>query len=236
MTRKIGEWIFWKKFYWVSVSPVQKSSNHYILLLIFLTLTSCATFRYESGYAIASWYGPDFHGRPTSSGEIFDMNAFTCAHREYPFGTKLKVTNISNNKTVSCLVNDRGPFVEGRDLDLSYAAAKEIDLIGTGICEVRIEYIGRDTSYIKEVRYFSSTGPFTIQIGSFREFSNAIRLKTGLELKYSSVYITEAEIDGNKFYRVRIGRFQITDEVHDLAKTLADEGYGVFITSCDDNI
>jgi rare lipoprotein A len=133
-------------------------------------------------------------------------------------------------------VNDRGPFVEGRDLDLSYAAAKEIDLIGTGICEVRIEYIGRDTSYIKEVRYFSSTGPFTIQIGSFREFSNAIRLKTGLELKYSSVYITEAEIDGNKFYRVRIGRFQITDEVHDLAKTLADEGYGVFITSCDDNI
>ncbi len=236
MTRKIGEWICWKKFHCVSISPVQKNSNRYILLFVFLTLTSCATFRYESGYAIASWYGPDFHGKPTSSGEIFDMNALTCAHREYPFGTNLKVTNISNNKTVSCLVNDRGPFIEGRDLDLSYAAAKEIDLIGTGTCEVRIEYVGRDTSYIKEVGYFSSTGPFTIQVGSFREFSNAIRLKTGLELKYSSVYITEAEIDGNKFYRVRIGRFQIRDEVHDLAKTLADEGYGVFITSCDENI
>jgi rare lipoprotein A len=185
----------------------------------------------KRGHAVASWYGPDFHGRPTSSGEIFDMNAFTCAHREYPFGTKLKVTNISNKKTVNCLVNDRGPFVEGRDLDLSYAAAREIGLIGSGTSEVMIEYMGRDNSYIKEVRYSSSTGPFTIQVGSFREFSNAIRLKAGLELKYSSVYITEAEIDGNRFYRVRIGKFRIRDEVHDLAKTLADEGYGVFITS-----
>ena len=217
-----------------STNPMKLVVHYLLLALIFLT--SCAIFRYESGYAVASWYGPDFHGRPTSSGEIFDMNVLTCAHREYPFGTKLKVTNISNNKTVSCLVNDRGPFVEGRDIDLSYAAAKEIDMIGTGTCEVRIEYAGRDTSYIKEVRYFSSTGPFTIQVGSFREFPNAIRLKTGLGLKYSSVYITEAEIDGNRFYRVRIGRFQVRDEVQDLAKALADEGYGVFITSCDEKI
>ncbi|MEW6676132.1 MAG: septal ring lytic transglycosylase RlpA family protein [Nitrospirota bacterium] len=71
---------------------------------------------------MASWYGPDFHGRPTSSGELFNMYALTCAHREHPFGTRLKVTNISNNKTVSCVINDRGPFVSGRDLDLSYAA------------------------------------------------------------------------------------------------------------------
>ncbi|MFZ6016669.1 MAG: septal ring lytic transglycosylase RlpA family protein [Nitrospirota bacterium] len=71
---------------------------------------------------MASWYVPDFHGRPTSSGELFNMYAFTCAHREHPFGTRLKVTSISNNKTVSCVINDRGPFVSGRDLDLSYAA------------------------------------------------------------------------------------------------------------------
>jgi len=213
----------------------------YWLLLIFLVfLASCAPSRYEtypeSGYAIASWYGPDFHGRPTSSGEIFDMNAMTCAHRDYPFGTRLKVTNVSNNKAVNCLVNDRGPFVAGRDLDLSYAAAKEIGLIEQGTCKVNIEYIGRDTSYIKEVRYISNTGPFTIQVGSFKELSNATRLRTALELKYSKVYIAEAEIKGNKFYRVRIGKFNTKDEVYHLSKTLADEGYSVFITSYDEKI
>jgi rare lipoprotein A len=212
----------------------------YWLLLIFLVfLTSCAS-RYEtypgSGYAIASWYGPDFYGRTTSSGEIFDMNAMTCAHREYPFGTQLKVTNVSNNKMVKCLVNDRGPFVAGRDLDLSYAAAKKIGLVGSGTCKVRIEYIGRDTSYIKEVRYISNIGPFTIQVGSFRELSNATRLKTALEFKYSKVYITETEIDGNRFLRVRIGKFHIKDEVYNLSRTLADEGYSVFITSYDEKI
>jgi len=213
----------------------------YWLLFIFpVLITSCTSAFYEtypeSGYAIASWYGPDFHGRPTSSGEIFDMNAMTCAHRDYPFGTRLKVTNVSNNKAVNCLVNDRGPFVAGRDLDLSYAAAKKIGLIGQGTCKVSIEYIGRDTSYIKEVRYISNTGPFTIQVGSFKELSNATRLRTALELKYSKVYIAEAEIKGNKFYRVRIGKFNTKDEVYHLSKTLADEGYSVFITSYDEKI
>lgn len=210
----------------------------YLLLL----LTSCAPVRYETypapHYAIASWYGPEFHGRPTASGEIFDMYAFTCAHREYPFGTKLKVTNVSNNKTVNCLVNDRGPFVSGRDIDLSYAAAKEIALIRAGTGKVRIEYAGRDTGYMKEVRYLSDiedskrrVGPFTIQVGSFKEPSNAVRLKMGLDLKYSNVYITAAEIDGSKFFRVRVGNFYIKDDAYRLAKTLADEGYSVFITS-----
>ena len=164
-----------------------------MIVLIYLSVllfTSCASYeKYPgSGYAVASWYGSEFHGKPTSSGEIFNMYALTCAHREYPFGTKLKVTNVLNNKTATCLVNDRGPFVAGRDLDLSYAAAKEIGLIGTGTCTVRIDYLGRDTSYVRGVGYVSNVGPFTIQVGSFKEFSNALRLKTALELKYSRVY------------------------------------------------
>ncbi len=206
-----------------------------LLVTSHLLLASCAPVRYETyptpHYAIASWYGPEFHGRPTASGEIFNMYALTCAHREYPFGTKLKVTNVSNNKTVNCLVNDRGPFVSGRDIDLSYAAAKEIGLIGPGTGKVWLEYIGRDTDYIKEVRYLSSTGPFTVQVGSFREPSNAARLKMALELKYNKVHITETEIGGNRYYRVRIGKFPTRDEAYNLAKTLANEGYGVFITS-----
>ncbi len=164
------------------------------------------------------------------------MYAFTCAHKEYPFGTQLKVTNISNNKTTRCVVNDRGPFVDGRDLDLSYAAAKEIDLVGPGTCRVKVEYLGRDTSYVKEVGYFAGKGPFTVQVGSFREISNALRLKTALELKYRNVYVIEADINGARFYRVRIGSFGVREEVYGFAKILADEGYSVFIAGCEDTI
>ena len=199
-------------------------------------IASCATYHRhaEAGYAVASWYGPEFQGKPTSSGEIFDMYVFTCAHREYPFGTELKVTNLSNNKNTRCIVNDRGPFVDGRDLDLSYAAAKAIDLVGPGTCKVKIEYLGRDTSYIKEVKYLSYNGPFTVQAGSFKEMSNAWRLKKALELEYDNVYLTEADINGAKFYRVRIGRFEARGQAYEFAKGLADEGYSVFIVTWDD--
>ena len=100
----------------------------------------------DSGYAVASWYGRELHGRRTSSGQPFDMHAFTCAHRTYPFGTKLKITNSANGKTVHCVVNDRGPTSKDRDIDLSYAAAKKIGITKKGAAKVRIEYSGTDHS------------------------------------------------------------------------------------------
>jgi rare lipoprotein A len=90
---------------------------------------------------IASYYAHDFNGKMTSNGEIFDMNALTAAHRTFPFGTKVRVTNLENNKTVVVRVNDRGPFKEGRMMDLSMGAAKEIDLIRTGTAHVRLEVL-----------------------------------------------------------------------------------------------
>ncbi len=210
-------------------------------------LASCATSRYESypetsptetKYIVASWYGSDFHGRPTSSGEPFNMYAKTCAHKEYPFGTRLKVTNMANNKYVECTINDRGPFVAGRDLDLSYACAKEIGLIGTGTGKVRIDYLGRDNSYIKYIKYSSTSnkGPFTIQVGSFKEPANAARLKKALEFKYDRVYVIDTEIDGSIYYRVRIGKFNTKDDAYNIAKTLADEGYSILIKHYDERI
>lgn len=192
----------------------------------------------ETKYIVASWYGPDFHGKLTSSGEPYNMYANTCAHREYPFGTKLKVTNIANNKNVECTVNDRGPFIPGRDLDLSYSCAKEIELIGTGTGKVRIEPLGRDMRYIKYIKYspLGGSGPFTIQVGSYRDLSNATRMKASLEFKYSKVYITEAEISGSKYYRVRLGKFNSKDDVYPLAKTLADEGYNTLIAPYEEKI
>ena len=211
-----------------------------ILLAYFLVfpLISCASYhaRPEAEYVIASWYGPEFHGKPTSSGEPFDMYAYTCAHREYPFGTKLKVTHVSSGRSVSCLINDRGPFVSERDIDLSYAAAKEIGLLKPGTAQVMIEYMGRDTSFVRMVEYASRAGPLTIQAGSFRELSNAQRLRTSLELKYSGIYIDEADLNGSIFYRVRIGRFLAREDAETLAETLADEGYRVLITRYDEKI
>ncbi len=212
-------------------------------------LASCASTRYESypksspietQHVIASWYGSDFHGKPTSSGEIFNMYAKTCAHKEYPFGTRLKVTNVSNEKSTDCIVNDRGPFIAGRDLDLSYACAKEIGLLGAGTGKVRIDHLGRETQYVKEVKYFpskpDSEGPYTIQVGSYKESSNASRMKTALEFKYKKVYIMKAEINDTAFYRVRIGKFNTKDDADTLARTLADEGYSILITHYDERI
>lgn len=115
----------------------------------FVLLLLTALFFAETGFSlevykkntIASFYGADFHGKRTSNGESFDMNKFTCANKELPFNTILKVTNLTNNKTVQVRVNDRGPFVVGRDIDLSTAAAKELDMIKSGTANVKIEIV-----------------------------------------------------------------------------------------------
>jgi rare lipoprotein A len=108
-----------------SEQPIQRNSGKILLTI----------------EGIASYYAHDFHGKQTSNGEIFDMNALTAAHRTFPFGTKVRVTNLENNKIVVVRVNDRGPFKEGRMMDLSMGAAKEIDLIRTGTARVRLEVL-----------------------------------------------------------------------------------------------
>ncbi len=93
----------------------------------------------EEGYA--SWYGPGFYGRKTASGERFTKKKFTCAHRKLPFGTRLQVTNLENGKTIEVVVNDRGPFIYTRMLDLSYAAAKKLGILHSGQAKVKVKQI-----------------------------------------------------------------------------------------------
>jgi rare lipoprotein A len=92
-------------------------------------------------YGMASFYGKEFHGRRTSSGEAYDMWSFTCAHRTLPFGTRLRVTNLKNKISVVVRVNDRGPFVKGRIIDLSFAAAKKLNMLKDGVVKVKVEKI-----------------------------------------------------------------------------------------------
>jgi rare lipoprotein A len=186
----------------------------------------------DTDVVTASWYGPKFHGRPTASGEKFNMYAFTCAHKKFPFGTRLRVNYLKTGKTVTVTVNDRGPFIRGRDLDLSYAAAKEIGLIAQGVGKVKIWYLGRDVRYQKRIDSSFSLplkGPFTIQVGSFTNESNARRLAQGLKVRHRDVYITTTYLEGRTYYRVRIGSFKSKDRAYQFAKGLAEEGYSILI-------
>ena len=160
------------------------------------------------------------------------MYGLSAAHKTMKFGTKLRVTNPDNGKVVVVTVNDRGPFIRGRDLDLSYGAAKAIGFEGKGVGRVRIEYLGRDKRYLKRIPFAPSkvSGNLTIQVGSFTERSNASRLKRGLEIQYKNVDITSVYLQGEKYYRVRIGRFKDYDSAYSVAERLAGEGYRALIT------
>lgn len=159
------------------------------------------------------------------------MYGKTAAHKYLPFGTILKVTNLQNGRSTTVVVNDRGPFVDGRDIDLSYGAATEIGLVKDGTGRVRLEKMGRDERYVKYVRFDNFlSGPFTIQVGSFSELGNAERLKEALQLGYKEVYITRFELKGKMLYRVRVGKFDSKGDATQMAKKLANEGYGALVT------
>lgn len=213
-----------------------------IIFFIILSLSSCASYfpaQYIPGpggeYVTASWYGRKFHGRPTASGERFDMYALTCAHKTMKFGTRLRITNPDNNKLVVVTVNDRGPFIRGRDLDLSYGAAKAIGLTAKGVGRVKMEYLGRNMRYAKRLPYIPSaptvSGSLTVQVGSFAEKSNAERLMEGLRFKYPDVYLIKVSVQGQTYHRVRVGRFDNYDNAYEIAEKLADEGYSTLITA-----
>jgi rare lipoprotein A len=150
---------------------------------------------YEEGKA--SWYGAPFHGRQASNGEIYDMNKLTAAHRTLPFNTVVRVTNTTNGKSTTVRITDRGPFVDNRIIDLSYAAAKEIDSIGPGVVPVRLQILSSIDPNI---------GYFTIQIGAFRDRANAERLRDRLSATYSPVAIQTTGSADTAFYRVRVGK------------------------------
>jgi rare lipoprotein A len=147
---------------------------------------------------IASWYGVPFHGRRASNGEVYDMNKLTAAHRTLPFDTVVRVTNLSNGKSTVVRITDRGPFVDNRIIDLSMAAAREIDSVGAGVVPVRLEIISAGID--------PSSGFFTVQVGAFRERGNAERLRERLNTSYSPIFIQPYDSPDGLFYRVRVGK------------------------------
>jgi rare lipoprotein A len=179
---------------------------------------------------IASWYGDPFHGRKTANGETYNMHAMTAAHKTLPFGTMVQVRNLDNHKTAIVRINDRGPFVRERIIDLSYNAARAIGLIQNGTAPVEIIALGTDDDLILnktgtsgENLYF--TGEFTIQVGAFADRTNAERLKTKLEKRYSNVAIDPFIQDNACFYRVRVGLFTSLKQAKSNEQRMIEEGF-----------
>jgi rare lipoprotein A len=165
----------------------------------------------------ASWYGPGFDGNPTSSGEIYDQYDLTAAHQTLPLGTWVAVTNLRNGREVEVRINDRGPFVKGRCIDLSYAAARALGAIGPGTIPVRIEVLGTDGVQLAAVTY-------TVQVGAFADHDNAVRLQRLLAKRFDGVYVAPLEGASGQYYRVRVGRFGRRDEAMALARAVAPLG------------
>ena len=184
---------------------------------------------------IASWYGKKFHGRRTSSGEVYDMYALTAAHKTLPLGTWVKVRRLDNSRQVVVRVNDRGPFVHGRIIDLSYSAAKELGMVGPGTARVEVIALGkrRETAagdtYVP-LDYYS--GAFTFQVGAFSNRDNAERLRAKLDRLYVNAHVTPYDRGDAVFYRVRVGRCNDLESAEEYERRLAAGGYpDVFIVA-----
>lgn len=157
---------------------------------------------------IASWYGNPYHGRRTASGEVYDMRKLTAAHQTLPFGTRVKVTNLENRRTIEVRINDRGPFVKGRIIDLSRKAAEELRMVGPGTAPVRLEVLSPGEKW---------EGDFTVQVGAFRNRGNAERLKKELDSEFDAVSIQE--VPGG-ILRVQVGRVASRAQADQLARRL----------------
>ena len=182
----------------------------------------------------ASWYGRKFHGRKTSSGEVYDMYGMTAAHKTLPLPTYLQVRNLTNGREVVVRVNDRGPFLGGRILDLSYMAAKKLGVVATGTAEVRIEVVDGVAPAKAPVQSIALDSPevvFFLQAGSFRLLGNAQRLKADLAAAGAvEIQVVTVQIGQNLYHRVQVG------PIHGSAAVSTQRGIVINVTGIEPNV
>ncbi|MBG0777445.1 MAG: septal ring lytic transglycosylase RlpA family protein [Desulfovibrionaceae bacterium] len=181
------------------------------------------------GYAeegLASWYGQDFHGKRTASGEVYDMHAMTAAHKLLPFGTRVRVTNLENGQAVEVRINDRGPFIKGRIIDLSREAGERIGLAGPGVARVRVQTVGRVSGLVAG----ELGGAFYVQVGSFgvRENADSLRAKL-IEKGYTEGRVQPAVVGGKDFWRVQAGPYTGLNAALKAQQTLEEEYPSSFV-------
>ncbi|MDN5850003.1 MAG: septal ring lytic transglycosylase RlpA family protein [Nitrococcus sp.] len=191
---------------------------------------------------IASWYGRKFHGRRTSSGEVFDMYAMTAAHKRLPIPSQVEVINLANGRRAVVRINDRGPFVDNRIIDVSYAAAKQLGMLGSGTALVEIRALSHeplvaDRERASAVPQAAAAAPvgatraqrkteFYVQAGAFADPRNAYRLQVRLKAAEFAAPVRVDRFDqgGSKYYRVRLGPLPSRAAAGELARQLANYG------------
>jgi rare lipoprotein A len=177
---------------------------------------------------VASWYGIPFHGRAAANGEIYDMETLVAAHRLMPFNTWLRVTNLANNKSVNVRVIDRGPFIDGRIIDLSKAAARQIDLLGPGTGRVRLEVIAAPLD-------IPANDFYAVQVGAFSVYANAERARGVYASRYGVAQLALKQ-GSVPMWRVLVGKERTINDAQELAKTLIAEKKTVFVVRLDETV
>jgi len=197
----------------------------------------------------ASWYGRDFHGKKTANGERYDMHALSAAHKTLPMPTLVRVTNLENGRSVVVRVNDRGPFVKNRLIDLSYAAARQLGYDNKGTAHVRVQTLDQPAPALATherpverrvqnpppafhpvvpsawAHAAAPTGAIYVQLGAFSSENNAVQLRNAVSGLFSNVLIQPRHIAAQTLYRVRIGPFEDMRNIENTVQTLQHHGY-----------
>ena len=221
-----------------------------LLTFLFCSFVLVGFSQIQSGKA--SFYADKFEGAPTASGEKYKHNKLTAAHKTLPFGTKVRVTNIENNKTVEVVINDRGPYVEGRIIDLSKSAAEQLGFINRGITEVQIEVIDAgdgkvsqplraiDHVSVDEKEYYefeiSRLKPkgYGVQVGTYQELVNLMRLSDNLKKSYKKQVTVQVKIiNGVKYYGLILGQFPTRSKADQFKAELVNKFPDAFIAEFD---
>ena len=192
-----------------------------------------------SKVGIASWYGKKFHGRKTSNGETYNMYAETAAHKTLPMNTELMVENLENGKKIFVRVNDRGPFVKGRIIDLSYTSAKNLGIDRKGTAKVRITALAEAVTKVRNNKAVESfvpyedlnVGEFFVQIGSFTNKANAERLKEKLLEQGKKMAIQIYNDNGTMYYRVQVRAGRTIDVANAMEATMEGNYPGAFVVA-----
>jgi rare lipoprotein A len=219
-------------------SPAARASRVAIVIIALLTVPAChkkvkphvpiAPRIGATEFGDASWYGYPYHGRRAANGEIYDMEKLTAAHRTLPFDTWVEVRNLANEKTVTVRITDRGPFVDGRIIDVSKAAARAIDLIGPGVARVELTIVTPPPpSEIPLVNLFA------VQIGAFRDKVRAERVREEYEQQFGSATVVYRP-GAPPVWRVLVGRETSMDAANGLLSRVLEKTQPAFIVRLDD--